>query len=344
MARPRKQSSTVQNAFTDALKFCSLILKDHGTINETHVHIQNEWITAFNSILAVGHRIDSNIHACPQIKLTLEALSKCRQNIAITQLDNNRLSIKSEKFKAIIPCIATDLLSATIPDPPIAEIDNRLKQAFNVMLDSDNSQSIYSASILLNGESLVSSLSGSMLIEYWHGINLPKGLSIPKELIYPLNKITKNLTKFGFSNNSVTLYFEDDSWIRSQLYAEQWPSIDHVFDCKSNAWPFQTDFWKAVKSVAPFGEGLVYFRDGRLYSHAQKGAGAEFELGGMVGSWCYPAKQLMNLEAWATHCDFQAQGPNGSCLYAAGKACRAVITGIRQPDRQATEMDDKIPY
>lgn len=350
MSRPRKPSiaATSSNAFADALKFCALILKDHGAINETHVHIKDKWITAFNGILAVGHKCDNDIFACPQIKLTLAALSKCGQNIAITQLDNNRLSIKSDKFKAIIPCVATDLIEQPVPDPPIAVIDNRLKDAFGLMLDSDNSQTIYSASVLLNGESLISSLAGAMLIEYWHGINLPIGLVIPKTLIVPITKINKKLTGFGFSSYSVTFHFEDESWIRSQLYAEQWPDISHIFDCKSNAWPFPADFFAGVAAVAPFGEGMVYLTDERLRSHAQEGAGAEFEAPGMQGSWCYPAKQLTLLQPWATHVDFQAEGANGIILYAAGKNARAVIAGVKQAqpltEEQRKSTEDEIPF
>lgn len=357
--RPKKPSvaAVTSNAFADALKFCSLILKDHGTINETHVHIKDNWITAFNGTLAVGHKVNNDLHACPQIKLSIEALSKCGQNIAITQLDNNRLSIKSDKFKAIIPCITTDLLAVAIPDPPVADIDNRLKEAFEIcgLLNTSDGQLIYAVSVLMNGQSLIASLSGQMLIEYWHGISLPTGLAIPKAFIQPLNKINKKLTKFGFSQSSITLYFEDDSWIKSQLYAEHWPDIAHVFDCKSNPWPVPVDFWKAVAAVAPFGEGTVTFHDGKLSSHADLNAGAEFDVSGLVGGPVYPARQLAFLQPWATHADFQAQGANGPMLYAIGKNARAVIAGIKQEPKierkpvaymppQRSSMDDNIPF
>ncbi len=332
---PRKRPSLQPSSLTDALKYCALILKDQGTISETHCRIDNRWITAFNGTLAIGHKTDSDLTACPQIKLTSEALSKCGQNIAIANLDNNRLAIKSDsRFKAIIPCVSADLLPAPIPDPPMADIDNRLKDAFEVcgLLQTDNAQSIIGASILLNGQSMISSLSGQMLIEYWHGLNLPTGLAIPKALIAPLSKINKKLTKFGFSQWSVTLYFEDDSWIRSQLYAEPWPDLGTVFECQHNLQQPPVDFFAAVKAVAPFGEGLVYCRDERLSSHATDAAGASYDIPGMVGSgpWCYPARQLVALQPWMTHCDFQALGAHGPMLYAVGKSARAIVAGVRQ--------------
>lgn len=329
---PRKRApAQPSSAFADALKYCALILKDQGTIGETHCRIDNHWITAFNGTLAVGHKVDNELTACPQIKLAIEALSKCGQNIAITNLDN-RLSIKSDRFKAIIPCISTDLLAVPIPDSPIADIDDRLKEAFEIcgLLQTDNAQLIIGASILLNGQSMISSLSGQMLIEYWHGLSLPTGLAIPKALIGPLSKINKKLTKFGFSQWSVTFYFEDNSWIRSQLYAEQWPDLGTVFECQHNLQQPPVDFFAAVKSVAPFGEGLVYCRDGQLSSHATNLAGASYELPGMQGVWTYPARQLMALQPWCTHFDPVALGEHGPMLYAVGKNARAVVAGVRQ--------------
>ncbi len=334
---PRAKRSTTAtapatgNAFADALRFCALICKDHGAINETHVHITNNWATASNGTLSVGHKCDSNISACPQIKLATEALSKCGQSFALVASSNNQLTIKSERFKAIIPCISPELLPPAMPDPPIAEIDNRLREAFEVcgLLQTDNAQTIYGLSILLNGQSMISSLSGQMIVEYWHGINLPQGMAIPKALIAPLSKINKKLTKLGCSPFSITLYFEDESWIKSQLYAEAWPNVSRVFDCKANLEQFPADFWTALAAVSPFTEGLVYLRDGKLHSHAQESTGASYDLSGMVGSWCYPARQLALLRSFATHVDFQAQTANGHCLYAIGKNARAVIAGVR---------------
>lgn len=329
-----KRTSTIKpsgNQFADALRFASLILKDHGTVGETHVCIKNNWVTAYNGVLAVGHKCDSDLFACPQIKLAIEALSKCGQNIAITQLDANRLSIKSDRFKAIIPCVNLSLLEPPVPDPSIAVIGDNLKTAFEIagLLQTDNAQTIYGASVLMNGQSLISSLSGQMIIEYWHGIDLPTGLAIPKALIAPLSKINKKLVGFGFSTWSVTFYFEDESWIKSQLYSEQWPDIHRVFDCVANVQQFPADFWSALDAVAPFSEALAYFCEGRLRSHAAEGVGAEFELPGLIGGPIYPARQLAALRSWATHVDFQAHGANGPVLYAVGKQARAVIAGVR---------------
>lgn len=329
--KPRTAAAPHSSAFADAIKFVSLILKDHGAINETHISIQNNNVTAFNGVLAIGCKCDNDIMASPQAKLLLEALSKCGQQLAITQLATNRLSIKSDKFRALIPCVDTNLLQQPVPDTAVAIIDDRLKDALIAAgdLSNENGQQIYNVSVLLHQGCVISSMGGGLLYQHWHGIDLPPMLAIPKTLCSTLGKINKKLTQFGYSPWSITLYFEDGSWIRSQLYAEPWPEVAHIFECKADLQPIAIEFWKALASVSPFSEGMVWLRGGKLTSHAAEGAGAEYEIA-MPGAWCYPARQLAMLKSWVTHADFQAQSINGPILLAMGRNARAVIAGVRE--------------
>ena len=66
------------------------------------------------------------------------------EHFSLTQLDESRLSIKSNKFKAIIPCLDPILVNVIGPDDPVATIDNRLKEAFEVVstISIENGQQI----------------------------------------------------------------------------------------------------------------------------------------------------------------------------------------------------------
>lgn len=343
MARKPRTKPPQSSAFSDAIAFCASILSDKGTVSETHLRIADNTATAFNGILAVGTKCESDITACPQSKTLTNALSKCSDNLSITQLDN-RLSIRSDKFRAFVPCIDPSLLPAPIPDPPQVEIDDRLRKAFDTvgLTKIENGEDIVSASLLMNGQSLIASIDGKMIIESWHGLNLPT-LSLPKAIIKALPN--KPFAKFGCGQFSCTFYFNDGSWLRSQLYAEQWPDVSRVFNCRHDLQPFHVDFFTALAAVAPFGNGLCHMSEGRLSSHAQEGAGAEFSLSGAQGSWCYPSRQLALLKGFASVVDFQAQGAHGPLLYAAGGNTRAVMASVRQyPSDTSKSEDDKIPY
>ncbi len=324
MARPKKRTAeqSSPNTLLTALQFCGMITRDIGPINETHICLGANWACAYNGIIACGHPITEDIYACPQSKLIIEALSKCGEHISFTQLDANRLSIKSDKFKAIIPCIDPTLLKLAVPDPPIADIDDRFKEGLSIVgiLPNENAQFVYLASILMNGHSLIST-TGKIIIEYWHGIDLPNNIALPKALIDPLTKTNKKLVKFGFSQSSVTFYFEDASWIRSQLYTERWPDIGTILDRPSNAWPVSGDFWRALEAVGGFTDtGFVYFDAGILRSHDC------FEVAGLPKGPIFPAKQLAMIRPYADRIDFLMD--NGLMFF--GSNIRGAVAGIRK--------------
>jgi hypothetical protein len=330
MSRPKKRTTeapVASNTFLDALRFCGMITKNEGPINETHIHLGAHWATAFNGTIAAGHPIGEDIFACPQAKTIIEAISKCNEQISFTQLDSNRLSIKSGKFKAIVPCIDPMLLNVAIPDQPIALIDDRFKEGLSIVgiLANEHSQYVHLASILMNGQSLYST-TGKVIFEYWHGVDLPYGISLPKALVDPLTKVNKKLARFGFSRTSVTFYFEDRSWIRSQLYLEQWPDIASILNKPSNAWPVSADFWNGLEAVAPFTDSFIYFDAGLMRSHDNAAQGASYEVPGLPKGLAFPAKQLAMIRPYAKSIDFLAK----DCLMFFGDRIRGVIAGINR--------------
>lgn len=328
--RPKKriaEATAEPSTLLSALRFCGLVTKDVGPINETHICLGANWACAYNGTIAAGHPITEDIYACPHSRLIIEALGKCTDQISLTQLDANKLSIKSGKFKAIVPCIDPTLLHIAAPDPPIALIDDRFKEGLSIVgiLANDSAQLVYLASILMNGYSLIST-NGKVVIEYWHGIDLPSNIALPKALVDPLTKTSKKLAKFGFSQSSVTFYFDDESWIRSQLYAQQWPDISPVLDRASNAWPVSGDFWKALEALAGFTEtGFVYFDAGVLRSHDNAAQGASYEVAGLPKGPIFPAKHLAMIRPYAQRIDWLMD--NGLMFY--GENIRGCIAGIR---------------
>lgn len=284
------------------------------------------WATAFNGVIAAGCPITEDIYACPNSKLIVEALSKCGEHISFTQLEH-KLSIKSDKFKAIVPCIDPTLLNIALPDNPICPITDAFKEGLSIVgtLANENAQSVHLASILMNGPSLIAT-NGKVVIEYWHGLNLPPGISLPKALVEPLNN-TKKLAQFGFSQSSVTFWFDDGSWIKSQLYVERWPDMGMVLNRPANAWPVSGSFWAGLEAVAGFTEsGFVYFDAGVLRSHDNPSQGASYEVPGLPKGPAFPAKQLAMIRNYATRIDFLAK----DCLLFFGDNVRGAIAGVRQ--------------
>jgi len=327
---PRSTKTETKSKLLTALEFCGAVLSKEGTPYETHVGLQNKWAVAFNGIIAAGAPIDEGLTIYPHGQSIIEALSKCEEGFSLTQLDNGRLSIKSGKFKAVIPCLATDIMQDAIPDPMIASCSNAFKDAVEAVgvLANENAQHVLTASVLMNGASVIST-NRVMIMEHWHGLDLPPNVPLPKEFVKALVSVKKNLVGFGFSNCSATFYFEDGCWLRTQLYSEQWPDVSRILELKGNLWSIDPNFFKALAAVAPFSEdGCVYSDTNLLMSHAENN-GASYEVTGLPKGFVYPIKQLLMLKPFVKTIDYMANGVHDSsyCLVAYGDNSRAIISG-----------------
>ncbi len=331
MARqPRSTKPETKSKLLTALEFVSCVTSPIGTPYETHIGLRNKWAIAFNGIVAAGAPIDEDLIALPHGQTIVEALSKCEESFSLTQLDNGRLSIKSGKFKAIVPCLDPAIMQEAIPDPQIVGITNAFRDAVEAVgvLASENAQHVLTASVLMHGSSVVST-NRVMIMEYWHGLDLPPNVPLPKEFVKALVAQKKNLTGFGFSNCSATFYFEDGCWLRTQLYAEQWPDVSRILELQANLWSIDPNFFKALDAVKPFSEdGNVYSDTNLLMSHAENN-GASYEVIGLPRGFVYPIKQLMMMKPFVKKIDWMASGIHDTsyCLVFYGDAIRGVISG-----------------
>ena len=320
MARTPK----IENKLIEALKFLSLVTKEKGNPNETHIILTNKTASAFNGVISAGTPIDEELFACPHNQLLLTALSKSSPQLSMTQLSPSKLSIKSGRLQAVIPCLESSLLQTTLPDPLLHPLSDNFKTGLEYVgiLANENAQSVVAASILMNGHSLVAT-DRIMMIEYWHGCDLPPGLALPKAIVAPLTKTKKVLNGFGFSRHSTTFHFEDASWIKCQLYQSDWPNIETILNRKCDPTLLPEHLWAAIDAVKDFSpDGNLYARANSLHSHAQEGVGASFECPGIPEGATLSVNQWAAVRAWAK----TVAWGNPTMIF--GDCARAVIAGI----------------
>lgn len=329
--KPTK-AATKSNAFLEAITFVGSVLKDTGTPSETHIYLKNNWAVAFNGILAAGTPIENDISACPNYFLFQQAVAKCGADLTIAQLDN-KLTVKSEKFKATIPCIDPELINIGGYDEATISVNDEFKKALEIVapLVNENGQHIYNVSILLNGQSVISTENGSVILEAWHGNDLPTNLSIPKSVVEPLAKTTKKLVGFGYSDFSITFHFEDKSFIKTQLFKEQWPDVARILNADSK--PFETpkELFEGVAAITSFSnDGLCYFDTDVIRSHKDENIGASYNVSGLPRGPIFSIKQLNVLKEHMKMIDFFCHGPNGPMTMFYGDKVRGVIAGRTQ--------------
>lgn len=325
MKRPKTQNTS---QLLQAIKNVNTILKDEGRPQDTHVLLQNNWAIAHNGVLGIGEKIVEDLNICPNAKVLEQALSKCGQQFSITQLET-QLSVKSGKFQAKVPCMPSESLARSFPDSPCALISDKLRASIEAVapLALEGQDSVVTASLLIKDGTIVAT-DRKVIIQHYHGINLPE-IAIPKAIIGPLVKNVKPLAQFGFSNSSCTFYFDDESWLKSQLYADKWPDINMILNRAHNALTLPEGFYEAVKALEPFSDdGFVYFETNKMLSHPSEEKGASYEVYGLPSGPAFNIKQLKMIEPYARKVDFLSEGNHGSKqLIFFSEHCRGAIAG-----------------
>lgn len=267
-----------------ALQFVGLAQKNQGTNYQTHCLINRHWCVAFDGTLTIGTKVEEDVTACPKTADLLAALQKCGQTIAISQLNEFVLSVRSDKFKASINCVKFEDMPLSYPDPPVAVVTDELKAGFETCawLAQEGADKAWQAALLL-GPGSVAASNGAVLVEYWHGLDLPPGLLIPKAAAVAISKIQKPLVRFGFSDASATFYFEDESFLKTQLFKDNCPLYSKVYEQRvGDLWPLPADFFAGVAAVAGFSDSkFIFLRGDKLQSHEAEEHGATYDMKGI---------------------------------------------------------------
>ena len=325
--RPRKSQAKTDSPLLNTIRQLSLIQKDEGSVLETHISLRNGWAVAFNGVIAMGEPIKEDLATCPNGLLLKEALSKCGQGFSITQNEHNLL-IKSDKFKALVPCLALTELQPAFPDPPCALISDAFKHSLSLVAPlALDEGSVVTASVLIHNGTCIST-DRLVLIQAWHGIDLPPMLALPKALIKPLISNPKKLAQFGLSKSSCTFYYEDGSWIKTQFFNEKWPDVGTILDKKASPWPIPENFYTGVKALEKFSEtGFVYFDSNVMRSHEEDLKGASYDVYGLPKGPVLNIKQLKMIEPLIKTVDFLVPHCNHKMTLFFGERVRGAIAG-----------------
>lgn len=326
-----------------ALQFIAMAQSKVGPIESQYCTIRNNCITASNGILTIGVRIEEDLNACPHTLQFIEALRNAVDpDQVIAQESPGVLTVRAGAFRAVVPCEdPARLVPPPPPDVRCATVDSRLRAALDAVqfLAVDESADAFKASVLLQANSACAT-DGSMLLEYWHGIDLPPNLMIPKRSAQAIVKCKKEPVGFGFSESSVTIYFTDDSFIKTQLYAGNYPNFDRLFDNDpANAEPLPEGFYRAVHTIAQFSaNGHVFFDNGSVQSNVDENNSSTFVMEGLTEEMGFQAKYLLDAQLHMNVAEFDAE--RGKVFFY-GPNCRGIIMGLNNfvQRREAREKD-----
>jgi len=264
------------------LQFIAMAQKPAGTAYQTHCMINSRWAVAFDGVLTVGTPIQEDIQACPNTTQLLAALQRCGEQVQISQVSDGVIVVKSERFRASIDCIPFNELPPSWPDVAQGPVTDALKTGFAAVnwLINETATEAWKQAILLQNLTMVAS-EGHALVEFMHGIQLPISILLPKAAINAVMKHDKPLVAMGVSDNSATFHYADNSFIKTQLFKDNYPNYLPVFEgFNGETTPIPDDFFTGIDSVAPFCKDskALYIRGDKLQSHKEEERGAVYQM------------------------------------------------------------------
>jgi hypothetical protein len=347
-ARASKKSAQNSSSLLNAVKFVSMSQKETGNVSQTHCRMQNGWIAASNGVLTLGAKIVDDLTACPQTTRLLQALARCGVEVSITQADASALSIKSGPLRVKVPCVEPDDVPIMWADPIVAPMDSRFTDALKTVqqLANENADKMHCASILCRNQTVMAT-TGVVIAETWHGIDTPPQWVLPKVASAILTSIDKKLIGFGFSGRSATFHFDDESWFKTQLYEDSWPSAERVFTPAQQLVPAPSKLFEALAIILPLVENnSVKFAEGAIVD----GDELNYEVPDLKEGTYYKVRQLLSVaEIFKT---YDSTSNNSATLFFGGNT-RGAISKMNL-DRAPVEamkintptgdMDDDIPF
>lgn len=313
MARKKVISKTAES-LAKALTFCSLGVEEGGDTYKVHGRIVNGYLVTFNGTLAVGHPVEDDLTVCPHIPTWIAALNKSGKSFDQTVNDKGNLSIKGENIRAIVPCILPEFMPPVMPDMKIADVSDALKEGFKAMLPliAEDGERVHEISILLRANTMVA-VNGVIMFEYWHGIDLPPGLSIMKAAAKAIASVPEKLEGFGWTpDRTVTFWFEGGAFIQTALAIGEWPNVDKVFnETIGTPEDLPAGLFDGIEAVASFSaDGAVHFDTDKIRSgYANYGEdgpvyGATYDVPGLQKGSVFAVKLLKMMKPHCAKIDY----------------------------------------
>lgn len=307
MPSPRKKrQQKVASELLSAVEFIKTVQHPSGDPFKVHCRIGNGCITALDGVLAAGMLLNTDIETCPHTYRFAAALAECGDSVSLTMLDNERIAVTSGKFRAVVPCRPMAGFPFVEPDAPAWECDNAVRDALAACAPvvTEGAADLLCASVLLTSRSCVAT-DRHLMVECWHGHDLPSAC-IPRSSVNVISKIEKKLVRLGHSADSITFYYEDNSWLKTQTYRYDYPDYGKILNVETHPVPINDELYRAIEKIVKFNDDhRVYFKGDKVSSaNDDSAAGASVQIEGIPNNLTLNAHFLLITEGLAKSFDW----------------------------------------
>ncbi|QJD54343.1 DNA polymerase III beta subunit [Aminobacter phage Erebus] len=320
----------------DALRFVASAVAKKDFVQElTHFKIQDGRVTGFNGIVALSTDIDVDLDIQPNAAKLISAVKACPGTIALNMTPAGKLAVRSGSFKSFVDCLQEEHAYFVYPEGDSVELGPNFLDAITAVspVMSVDASRPWAMGVKLRGASAFAT-NNVMLVEYWHGTDLPFDMVIPAVAVNELIRIGEKPTRVQITDRSISFWFGEKRWMRSALLeGASWPTdrMAQILDASTGAQQeFHPEFFESVAKLKPFlGEsGSVYLSADKISTsqHEDEGTSVDVPATGMLEMQAYHHHQLMILGEVAKTIDWTAY-PR-PCMFQGG-ALRGALVGQR---------------
>lgn len=343
-AKGREPAKPPENGLLEAIKFVSLCQTKSGEAAVTHCELEGGWLCAAKGPLTMGFPVEEDLDTTPNTYGLLDAMKAATGDLSLTQLADGSLSVVSGDLRTIVPACDRDAVTILPPDNPVAVIDGRVLDALDLCMGVVNERSYFAkyAAICLQADTAVAT-NGACFIEAWHGIDLPPNLLLPKRAIQVLKRCKRAPTGLGFSNNSVTFWFEGKAFLRTAVYKDDYPEYLHLFERESVLKDIPQHLFDAMIQVGKSNnQGYVYFRDGEIVAEFEGDLTTAYKLGDFPAHVGFDSNLVKHINKWGKRYALD-ETDGGYILHVYGDTARAVVSSLtKEHDRSyRNEMENE---
>jgi DNA polymerase III sliding clamp (beta) subunit (PCNA family) len=318
------------NQLLNTLKFVQGGVSKKTFIPElTHFCIEDSTIRSFNGSLALNSPIALDINCKPKAAPFVQAIRKCTETVTMTMTPTGKLSVKSGAFKALIDCIDGETPHVT-PSGERFDFDglsllSTLKTLAPFVCDTASKP--WSGGVLFSGQSAFAT-NNVMIVEVWMGSSFPVNCNIPLKTVKEILRIGEPPTHGIMDDMSVTFFYEDGRWVRSNLLSVQWPDVATMMNIQCNPVAIRKDLFLGLHALKDLTDeyGRVFIRNNLITTAMYDGEGASYQLPDLDYEGGYRLDSLLSLENLASTADFSFY-PKPIPFF--GDKIRGILIGLR---------------
>lgn len=188
------------------------------------------WLVGYDSVVAAGFRVAEDLFGiAPHTETLKHAVGRAGDPYSLT-VHADKLTVRGTAVKADVPLCSPASIPNAQPDPQRFEVTEALREAVVDVsrVTRARHERVIAASVLLKADSAVGT-DGGTILEAWHGLHLPGRWLLPTEFAVALSAVKYKPTHLGWSDETFTVWYGSNVWLRTNLYEDSYPDTDIMY-------------------------------------------------------------------------------------------------------------------